>query len=126
MQCTTSLDGARVLVVEDLHEVALEVEYMLRDLGCDVVGPAPSVKRALRLIEREKLDGAVLDIDLNGEDSVPIATELLRRSIPFMFATGFDAPEQARAFDSAPLINKPFTERELEDALRRALACDEE
>ena len=58
------LAGARVLVVKDEFLIALEVEFLLRDFGCEVLGPVPSVVRALELLGRERPDAALLDLDL--------------------------------------------------------------
>src|SRR3954452_5398787 len=70
------LAGARVLVVEDEFVIALEVEVLLRDFGCEVLGPVPSVVRALELLGRERPDAAPLDLDLLDGMAVPVA-ELL-------------------------------------------------
>jgi two-component SAPR family response regulator len=78
------------LVVEDEFLVALHVEDILQEIGFDVVGPVARVTDALRLIEQErKLDFAVLDVNLNGEMSWPVARALRARSVPFVFVTGY-------------------------------------
>ena len=68
-----------MLLVEDQALVALEFESMLADLGCAVIGPFARVAPALHAARSEPLDGAVLDVNLAGERSFPIAHELLAR-----------------------------------------------
>ncbi|MEZ5874083.1 MAG: hypothetical protein R3D30_04400 [Hyphomicrobiales bacterium] len=61
------LEGLRVLVVEDEAPIALQLEDMLSELGCGVIGPASRVGQALRLIEGQEVDAAVLDLNIAGE-----------------------------------------------------------
>ena len=82
------LIGRRVLVVEDEGLIAMQLEFDLQEVGCEVVGPAPAVRQALRLIEREAVDVAVLDYQLRGETSRVIADALIARNIPFLLLTG--------------------------------------
>ena len=63
----------RVLLVEDQMIVAIEVEDMLREFGCVVVGPVGTLKQALRLAQKERLDAAVLDVSLDGDTIFPVA-----------------------------------------------------
>jgi len=69
--------------------VAWLLEDMLADLGCAVIGPAASVNRALAMIDAEAIDAAVLDVNLNGQMSYPIADVLAARGVPFVFSTGY-------------------------------------
>jgi CheY-like chemotaxis protein len=85
-----SLNGARILVVEDNFLAAEVVRDMLESSGCAVVGPVGRIADALRLAEEEALDGAILDINLNGERCFPIALALRQRGVPFVFLTGYD------------------------------------
>ncbi|RYB01369.1 response regulator [Lichenibacterium ramalinae] len=81
--------ACRVLIVEDEMMVAMLVEDMLVDMGFIVVGPAYRLGDGLRLAKSETLDVAVLDVNLKGARSFPIATVLTERGIPFVFATGY-------------------------------------
>lgn len=78
----------RILVVEDNLLTADTIQDLLETGGCDVVGPASTVAAALDLVARSVLDGAVLDINLGGALSFPIAAALTERDIPFLFLTG--------------------------------------
>lgn len=113
-QSAKGLDGLRILVVEDNFLAAEVVRDALERNGCTVVGPVGRVADGLRLAEREALDGAVLDINLNGERCFAIAEALRGRDVPFVFLTGYD--------DTAPmppelkgtrLLGKPVAEEHL-------------
>jgi CheY-like chemotaxis protein len=113
-----SLDGLRILVVEDNFLAAEVVRDALEHSGCTVVGPVGRVADGLHLAEREKLDGAVLDINLNGDRCFPIAEILKGRGVPFVFLTGYDSstviPAELRA---TPRLGKPVLEQQLIEAL---------
>jgi CheY-like chemotaxis protein len=81
--------GRRVLVVEDEYLIAADVVRLLRRLGADVVGPVAQVEHALALIEADKADCAILDINLGDEDIFRVADALERRGKPYVFATGY-------------------------------------
>lgn len=112
----------RVLVVEDEILVAMLVEDMLVDMGFAVVGPAYRLSDGLRLAEHETIDLAVLDVNLNGARSFPIAAVLADRRIPFVFATGYGAVGVEADFPGVSVISKPFTSDRLDEALSRACA----
>jgi CheY-like chemotaxis protein len=116
-----------ILVVEDEFLIAMEIEQMLTELGCTVLGPVPSVARALALIEREEPDFAILDVNLGRERSAPVAEALRERGVPFALATGYDRsqlPEQA--YQGAPHLGKPLDHQRLVGALGRLQARADE
>jgi two-component system, response regulator PdtaR len=78
-----------VLIVEDEFLIALEIEDFLTRNGCRVIGPAPSVREALSLIEREPPEVAILDVNLRGEIVTPVAAALRDRHIPFLIASAY-------------------------------------
>lgn len=94
---------------------------MLRQLGCDVVGPAPNVQRALEVIDGSSPDAALLDIDLDGESVAPVAARLRERSIPFAFTTGYQDPDLPPEFHSAPQLRKPFRSQQLAEVIATLL-----
>lgn len=103
------LHGRRVLVVEDEYITAEDLRQGLETLGVEVVGPVPSVARALRLLDATtSLDAAVLDINLGGETVFAVAEALQGRGIPFLFATGYDPRSIPRAYADVPRCEKPF------------------
>lgn len=83
--------GRRVLVVEDDYFIAKGLVRYLRAAGADVVGPAATVADALDLVQAGPLDGAVLDLNLQGELAFAVADALVERRVPFVFATGYGA-----------------------------------
>ena len=106
---TDSLSGLRILVVEDELLVAMMIEEMLQTLGCEIVGPAASVEDALAAVEEQHFDAALLDANLRGRDSSPIAEALRERKIPFLLATGYGVSYlSGTALDAAPRLRKPF------------------
>ena len=83
-----SLQGKRILVIEDELLLALCVGQALEEQGCKVIGPATSVRQGLNLVEKTTVNGAILDINLNGELVYPVAKALMDRNIPFLLPLG--------------------------------------
>jgi len=117
------LHGLRILIVEDNLLAAMELEHILVECSCTPVGPAATVEHALRLARDERLDGAVLDVNLRDQTVFPVADELARRGVPMIFATGYeydyDFPPQLA---DRPRLRKPYAERELVRLLRATFA----
>jgi CheY-like chemotaxis protein len=106
----------RVLVVEDEAFVAMMLEDELESLGIHVIGPVSNMNSALLLAETSALDGALLDLNINGAYATEVADRLRARRVPFIFVTGYDRPEGLRYRD-VPVLHKPFTGIELRMAL---------
>ena len=98
----------RVLVVEDEPLIAMLVEDWLTELECQTVGPAATAQAALALIDAAPIDGAILDVSLDGHDSFAVAAALHERAIPFAFATGHAADRIDDRFKGAPRLAKPY------------------
>lgn len=111
----------RVLVVEDEYLVALLVEDMLKTLGYEVSEIAGNIGAATTAAEAGEFDVAILDVNLNGAISNPIADILTRRNIPFIFATGYGTAGPHEGFTSVQSLQKPFEEGDLGRALSQAL-----
>jgi|SRR6185503_19337172 len=110
--------GLRVLLVEDNFLVATDLEWMLRELGCEVVGPVASVEEGVELATRERLDGAVLDVNITGGNSGAIARLLRSRHCPFFFVTGYASPAfDDVSFSRARRLRKPVDVLQLQDAI---------
>lgn len=103
------LGGARILVVEDACMVAQMITDQLGECGCHVVGPATRLQEAMLLATGEPLAGALLDINLAGEQSFPIARILRSRGVPFAFLTGYADDVLPEEFAGDPCLTKPFT-----------------
>lgn len=118
----SALGGLRVLIVEDEYMVAEHIGMMLEELDCNVVGPVATIEEALAAVDDDVLDGALLDANLNGESSAPIAAALHAASVPFIVATGYGSLELAdEAMNRARRLIKPFSKAELEATLIAAL-----
>lgn len=118
MKPSPDLSGRKILVVEDEWMIAQHLAMLLEDLEFEVVGPVSNVADALGKIETEQIDCALLDANLNGNSSAPIADAMIARGAPFIMVTGYgglDLPTDA--MNVAPRINKPFVEHELKAAL---------
>jgi len=115
-----SLAGLSVLVVEDEYFIADDICRALRSLRAEVIGPFASAPEALRLlIEKEVTpDLAVLDINLQGESVYPIADELARRGVGFVFTTGYDPAGMPDHYRDMPRWQKPFDPEALAENLR--------
>jgi DNA-binding NarL/FixJ family response regulator len=111
---SSSLDGLRVLVAEDEGLIALELETVLQSFGCEVVGPVSRVNEVLREAERGGLDGALLDVNLRGEQIFAILPRLVELKLPIVITSGYDdATLFPEAFRSLPRLAKPFGESSL-------------
>jgi len=111
----------RVLLVEDEALVALMVQETLAEFGFDVLGPVGTVSEALAAARDQRIDAALLDINL-GDDLVYTVAEILaRRGVPFAFVTGYDADSVDPRFSRIPVLRKPI-ERE---SLQRVFVNDD-
>ncbi len=117
------LDGSiRVLLVEDQLLIAMDVEQMLAAAGLTQVTTAASVPEALRRIAASAPDVAVLDVNLGVATSIPVAEDLQRRGIPFVFATGYgDSTMIPAAFAGVPVVRKPYGGPALTAAIAKVL-----
>lgn len=112
------LAGLRVLIVEDEMLLAMDYEAMLQREGCIVIGPVPREAKALALIENERPDVAVLDLNLNGERPVALAETLTERGVPFVVVSGYARKQvQEPVFHAAPRLDKPLNAPDLIEAL---------
>ena len=118
------LEGLRVLVVEDNLLLAEVTKLLLEESGCQVVGPAGWLQRGLELAKHKPLDGALLDINLHGEMSFPIAEVLSARGVPFVFVTGYeDRSIVPLAYRSAPRLDKPVADERLMEVMVAAFTA---
>ena len=111
----------RILIVEDEPIVAIALQDMLEGLGFAVVGPAFRVAPALRLADDEQIDAAILDVNMGDGDSFGVAERLRARGIPYLFATGYGREGLDAAHAEAAVLQKPYRESQVEEALRRLL-----
>ena len=100
--------------------VALMVVDMLERLGHEVIGPATRLKQAIDLAQREAFDLAILDVNLQGTESYPVAEVLVMRGIPFVFASGYESVSLRQPFAGRPILQKPFREHDLQRQIAEA------
>lgn len=115
------LSGLRVLLVEDEGGVALLIEDMLEDLGCEVVASAARLSRAYEALQSQPLDLVVLDVNVAGEASFDFARLLVERGIPFVFSTGYGGGGLPADFQNRPVLAKPFKLSDLHHVIAATL-----
>jgi CheY-like chemotaxis protein len=111
------LMAPRVLVVEDEMTVAMLIEDMVSELAYEVAAVVPRLEDAMRLLDSDSFDLAMLDVHLNGKTVFPFASELEAREIPFLFATAYGARGIPAEFRHHVVLQKPFGPVELRRAL---------
>ncbi len=110
--------GRRILIVEDEYLVADDLATDLRALGAEILGPVGTVAEALELVRANAhLDGAVLDINLHGQMSYPVAALLVESGTPFLFTTGYDGWTVDDAYRGIVRHEKPVRPSDVVSAL---------
>ncbi|MGY1409308.1 MULTISPECIES: response regulator [unclassified Luteimonas] len=111
--------GCRVLLIEDEAMLRMLLEDMVEDLGYALAGSAGSLDEATRMVATlPRIDAAIIDVNLGGVASFPLADELRARRVPFLFSTGYGAEGIPERFRDVPLLGKPYRR----DDIRQALA----
>jgi CheY-like chemotaxis protein len=108
-----TLDGKRIIVIEDEALVLMELESSLADAGCEVVGAAGTLEDARVLSAQAACDAALLDANLGGHRVDELAAILTRRNIPFAFVTGYGRDGLPETFRDATVLNKPYGQADL-------------
>lgn len=122
MNPDVSLQGARILVVEDDMMIAMLVEDMLSDLGCQVVGPANNLTKALDMARDDgPFSAAILDVNLGMESVFPAADLLRAQGVPLIFCTGYGDGALREADKACTVLRKPYRASELGEALNAAM-----
>ncbi len=116
------LEGVRIFLVEDEGLVAMLIEDMLTDLGCEVTATADNLEVAMEKALAGGFDCALLDVNLRGKDVFPVAESLSEQGIPFAFLSGYGRAGLPENFRTRPVAAKPFPIGELAAALSAALA----
>lgn len=114
-------EGKSILVVEDEAMIGMMLEDFLETLGYRVHGVASMVEEACDMVRQGGFDAAILDCNLQGEKSWPVAQALVDAQVPFLFATGGSSDDVPTAFEDRPTLAKPFTIGAVERALERIL-----
>lgn len=126
LDVTSALNGAHVLVVEDEFIILMELQSVLTEAGAVVIGGCRSIDEALSLVDDEDLEVAILDIRLGKDTVAPVARELTRRGIPFIFYTGQVETDPIRAeWPDCKIVPKPARPQMIVAALAALLRRDD-
>jgi CheY-like chemotaxis protein len=117
-----SVNGKRVLVVEDEPMIRLLLDDMLTDLGYSMAAEAGRLDEALAAANQGGFDLAILDVNLNGEPVTPVVEVLVKRGVPFVFVSGYARRGIPEEHSRIPLLQKPFQVEGLARALAAATA----
>lgn len=110
-------------MVEDEVLVAMNLETMLEDLGCAVLGPAMRIDKAEAMVDNGLMaDAAILDVNVGGREVFPLADRLGKHGVPVVFATGYATSDMPGEWRGWPVLQKPYTTEDVAHALRIALA----
>jgi two-component SAPR family response regulator len=116
--------GRRILVVEDDYLIVADLVQELEASGAHVIGPIPTLEMALEKLEQmPDIAGAILDINLHGEMVFPLAEDLQRRNIPFVFASAYERKVIPAEWRDVPLVQKPADLDEIAGVLLRQHAA---
>jgi CheY-like chemotaxis protein len=118
---TAGLEGRRILVVEDSPVVAPFTADLLEEIGCEVVGPAPTMAAARELIEAGGFDAALMDIHIRGERVFPLCEALEAKGVPFVLTSGYADWNMPDQWQARPRLQKPYTLDDVQAALAGVL-----
>jgi DNA-binding response OmpR family regulator len=117
------LRDRRILVVEDEYLIAMSLQDALENAGSVVLGPVPSVEKAIKTIESESgIDAAILDVNLGGVLAYPVADMLIARKIPFVFTSGYEDNVLRSRYSEVKNCPKPYLFQAMEEALVEAMS----
>ena len=120
---SSALRDRRILVVEDEYLIAMNLQDGLENVGSVVLGPVPSVEKAIKKIESEPhIDAAVLDVNLGGALAYPVADMLVARKIPFVFTSGYEDATLRSRYSGVKNCPKPYLFQAIEEALVEAMS----
>lgn len=113
--------GKRILVIEDEPIVAIALQDMIEELGYEVVGPAFRLTAARTLAETERLDAAILDVNMGDGNSYDVARFLRSRGVPYIFATGYGREGLEAGHEDVQVLQKPYRQDQVGRALDAVL-----
>lgn len=116
----TILSGKRILIIEDEAILAMTAEDILFEVEAEAVGPATTLEQAKKLAQSERIDAALVDLNLNGLPSYAVAEILAQRMIPFIFVTGYETANDEN-WAHIKVLHKPYQQEQLVESLVTAL-----
>lgn len=118
-----TIQGLRVFIVEDEAILLCDLEDMITHMGLQIVGSATRLDQAMKLVSSGlEIDVALLDMNLNGESSDPVADLLLEKGAALLFVSGYGRHGLSDRFNDCHVLQKPYDETKLSNALHRLLA----
>ncbi len=114
-----SLAGKNILVVEDEYFIASDLKRAIGAASATVIGPVSTLDGGLAAAASDAIDAAVLDVNLSGALSYPIADRLTERNVPFVFVTGYDGWAMPATYRDVLRLAKPFPPGAVLRALER-------
>lgn len=115
------LSGRSILIIEDEMLILMMIEDMLADLGCKSISVASKIGQAITLIDGQAFDAAMVDLNLSGVESYPIADALMAHDVPYFFSTGNSVTNIKDGYRDQDVLKKPFTFDQLSNMLSRSL-----
>ncbi len=116
----------RILIVEDSPVVAPFTADLLRELGYEVVGPAPNMAVARELTESETFDAAVMDVHIRGERVFPLCELLEAKGVPFLLTSGYADWQTPDKWEDRPRLQKPYTIDQMGQALAQLVGAEDQ
>jgi two-component SAPR family response regulator len=120
---TTSLEGLTIMVVEDDFLAALELKRLVEERAGTVAGPVGRLEQAEELARDVRLDGAILDVQLDGTVSLPLADALIARGVPVILVTGYDITALPDRFANTPRLPKPFSDVNFDEMIDQVFSA---
>ncbi|HYM99147.1 MAG TPA: response regulator [Aestuariivirgaceae bacterium] len=118
---TATTKKLRFLLIEDEALILLNLKSALKDLGWEVSGTAAKIDAAMKVARTGSFDAAIIDINLDGSMTYPVADILRERAIPFAFTTGYGRTAIDNAYSEIPILQKPFSHDQLKNVVSRLL-----
>lgn len=110
-----------VLILEDEPIIGFALEDMLLHIGCDRVSLATRIAEAQRIAREDQVDAAILDVNIHGAQSYPVADDLAARGVPYIFATGYGDRAHPDQHRDTLTLTKPYSIDDIRDGLRTAI-----
>jgi DNA-binding response OmpR family regulator len=114
----------RFLLVEDEALILLNLKTTFKELGWEVAGTAAKIDAAMSMARTGSFDAAIIDVNLDGSMTYPVADILRERTIPFAFTTGYGRTAIDNTYSDVPILQKPFSRDQLESVVSRLLAVE--
>ncbi len=115
------LDGAKVLVVEDEYFIADDLARALDAAGADPIGPAGTVDQARRLLKNQRVDAAILDLNLRGDMAVDFVEQLSAAGVPCVIVSGYGRGSLPESLEAIPSLEKPVSYEKVIEMVRNVL-----